>query len=125
MSSKYQEALTQISPDIYQVRLPLPFALNHVNCYLLQGDQGWIIVDTGLNIPAARTFWQNTFETLQIGPDDIDKIVLTHVHPDHYGLSGWLQAWSGASVWLSPREAELARQTWGRDNLPQALLSLF
>lgn len=125
MTSKYRESLTQICPDIYQVRLPLPFALNHVNCYLLQGDQGWIIVDTGLNIPAAQAFWQSTFEMLKIGPDDIDKIVLTHVHPDHYGLAGWLQGWSGASVWISPREAELAKEIWGQNNLPQALFDLF
>lgn len=120
-----QEALTPISPDIYQLRLPLPFALNHVNCYLLQGAQGWTIIDTGLNIPAARELWQETFESLKIGPDDVDKIVLTHVHPDHYGLAGWLQTWSGASIWMSPREAELAKQIWGKDNLPHALVDLF
>jgi glyoxylase-like metal-dependent hydrolase (beta-lactamase superfamily II) len=125
MTSEQLKPLTQISPDIYQLRLPLPFALNHVNCYLLQGKEGWTIIDTGLNIPEARALWEETFETFNIGPDDIDKIVLTHVHPDHYGLAGWLQKWSGASIWMSPREAELARQIWGKDNLPHALLDLF
>jgi glyoxylase-like metal-dependent hydrolase (beta-lactamase superfamily II) len=115
----------QISEDIYQIQLPLPFALNSVNCYLLRGDRGWTIIDTGLNIPPAQAAWQAVFSQLEIAPADIEQIVLTHVHPDHYGLAGWLQAWSGAPVWLSPREAELAQQIWGQDNLHQAMFELF
>jgi len=105
-----KKSLTQITDDIYQVRLPLPYALNHVNCYLLRGDDGWTIIDTGLNTSQGRAGWQAAFDTLGIGPDDIDQIILTHVHPDHYGMAGWLQEWCGATVWLSPREAELAEQ---------------
>jgi glyoxylase-like metal-dependent hydrolase (beta-lactamase superfamily II) len=119
------EPLKQIADDIYQVRLPLPFALNHVNCYLLREDQGWTILDTGLNIPEARTVWQTVLADLQIGAADIRRIILSHVHPDHYGLAGWLQEWSGAPVLMSPREAELARQLWQENNLGQTMFRLF
>ena len=49
---------TLIAKNIYQVRLPLLFALNHVNCYLLQDDDGWTMLDTGLNRPEIQTAWQ-------------------------------------------------------------------
>ncbi len=114
MRGIYQE----VAADIFQVRLPLPFALDHVNCYLLRGDAGWTILDTGLNISAARELWQAVFVGLGIAPADIERIVLTHTHPDHYGLAGWLQQLCRAEgeappVYMSSREAELARQVWG------------
>ena len=83
--------LLKLEDDIWQLRLPLPYALDHVNVYLLQGDSGWSIVDTGLNISKARVLWESAFAELKIGPNDVEKIVVTHVHPDHFGMAGWLQ----------------------------------
>jgi glyoxylase-like metal-dependent hydrolase (beta-lactamase superfamily II) len=117
--------LTQIAADIFQLRLPLPFALNHVNCYLLAGDRGWNIFDTGLNTPAGREGWQAAFAALEIGPGDIEQIILTHVHPDHYGMAGWLQECCNAPVWMSPREAELSELVWKRSDLLGALPRMF
>ncbi|HVU10164.1 MAG TPA: MBL fold metallo-hydrolase [Phototrophicaceae bacterium] len=107
------ESLLQVAEGIYQVQVPLPFALRIVNCYLLDnGDDTWTIVDTGLNIPDDRAVWQAAFEALGITPEQISQIVLTHVHPDHYGLAGWLQGLSGAPVKLSPREEQAAQEFW-------------
>lgn len=50
--------LNLLAEDLYQLRLPLPFALNHVNIYLLRGPQGWTILDTGLNTPPAQAVWR-------------------------------------------------------------------
>ncbi|MFT7587762.1 MAG: glyoxylase-like metal-dependent hydrolase (beta-lactamase superfamily II) [Cellvibrionaceae bacterium] len=91
-SWKSQEnPLLKLEDDIWQLRLPLPYALDHVNVYLIQGDSGWTLVDTGLNISKARELWETTFSILGIGPDDVEKIVVTHAHPDHFGMAGWLQ----------------------------------
>lgn len=105
----------QVVDRIYQVQLPLPFALRSVNCYLLRDDDGWTIVDCGLHTAAGQSAWQAAFASLGIAPGAINKIVLTHFHPDHFGLAGWLQQWNGTPtpVYMAPREAELARRVWG------------
>ncbi len=86
-----EAAITHISADIVQVQLPLPYALNLVNCYLLRGEGGWTLLDTGLNTPAGRAQWRRAMQSLDFRPEDIEKIVLTHMHPDHFGLAGWWQ----------------------------------
>lgn len=108
----------QVAGDIYQVRVPLPFALRIANCYLLRGGEGWTVVDTGLNLPQGQAVWQEVFEELGIRPGDIAQIVLTHVHPDHFGMAGWIQAMvrqdggREVPVKMSAREAVVVDQIW-------------
>lgn len=106
--------LTHLAPDIYRLRLPLPFALDHMNCYLIRGDGGWTLLDTGLHTSDGWQSWLAAFAELGIAPNDIEQIVLTHVHPDHYGMAGALQAWTenAASVWMSAATAEAAALIW-------------
>lgn len=117
-------SVTPIAEDIYQVQLPLPFALRIVNCYLLRGPHGWTLVDSGLNTAEGRETWRQAFSTLGIGPADLEKIVLTHVHPDHFGMVGWLQGLAAEAgrtlpVYTSPREEQQARQVWWGNTLDQ------
>jgi glyoxylase-like metal-dependent hydrolase (beta-lactamase superfamily II) len=119
-------SVTAIARDLYQVRLPLPFALNHVNCYLLREPDGWSIVDSGLHTEAGEAGWRAAFAELDIAPAQIRRVVLTHFHPDHFGMAGWLQQISGAPVLLAPREIELAGQVWGKpDDAPDPMVPLF
>ncbi len=115
MSTTITAPIHEMTENIYRVRLPLPFALNHVNCYLLCDEDGWTLVDAGLHQPACVQGWAAAWSSLGVRPQDVRRIVLTHMHPDHYGLSGWLQRASGAPVFLSPRERELAELTWVHD----------
>ncbi len=102
-----------VAPDIYQARIPLPYQLNHVYCYLLRDASGWAVVDTGLNWPEARAAWFSYFEQLGINPkEDIRKIVLTHMHPDHFGMAGWFQEQSSAPVYISERDFHAAKRMW-------------
>lgn len=86
-----ERPLVKLEDDIWQLRLPLPYALDHVNVYLIQGDEGWTLVDTGLNISKSRLLWEQTFAELGIRLSDVAQIVVTHIHPDHFGMAGWLQ----------------------------------
>ena len=79
-----------ITEDVLWLRMPLPFALNHINLWLLKDKDKWIIVDTGLNIKETRDLWKKTLHDSQGNPFDIKEIIVTHMHPDHIGCAGWL-----------------------------------
>jgi glyoxylase-like metal-dependent hydrolase (beta-lactamase superfamily II) len=104
--------LTHVAEHIWQVRIPLPYALNHVYCYLLRDADGWSVLDCGLHWPAALAAWAEALHALGIRETHIRRIVLTHMHPDHFGLAGWLQQRSGAPVWMTDCDRDAARRTW-------------
>jgi glyoxylase-like metal-dependent hydrolase (beta-lactamase superfamily II) len=79
----------EIAPGILWVRVPLPFRLDHINVYLIDDGDGWAILDTGLGNDATRALW----EALAQGPlagRRLTRLIVTHHHPDHIGLAGWL-----------------------------------
>ncbi len=112
--------ISQITDDIVQVQIPLPYALNIVNCYLLRGTAGWTLLDTGLNTAAARSQWKTALEQLGIVPADIKQIVLTHMHPDHFGMAGWWQRQveTAMPVYLPEAEKPQVEVFYRRDNAP-------
>ena len=104
---------------IFSVRLPLPFKLDHVNCYAVKGRDGWSIVDAGLNYGPTRKAWSEFMGNHGFNVGDITGIYITHYHPDHYGAAGWLQKLSGAPVYMSAVEASMTEKIWrqGTQNL--------
>ena len=81
----------EVASGILWLRLPLPMALDHVNIYALEDDEGWTLVDTGLSSRRSKAIW----ETLLHGPlrgKPVTRVILTHHHPDHVGLVGWFQS---------------------------------
>ena len=79
----------EIAPGVRWVRMGLPFALDHINLWLLADGEGWVIVDTGLGTSATREHWDHLFaNTLRGKP--VTRIIVTHYHPDHAGNAGWL-----------------------------------
>lgn len=97
---------------IYKERLPLPFRLDHVNCYAINGTGGWWLVDAGPNDESTRQAWLDFLEKHKIKAKDIKGIYLTHYHPDHYGAAGWLQQLSGALVYISSVDARAVGLYW-------------
>jgi glyoxylase-like metal-dependent hydrolase (beta-lactamase superfamily II) len=105
---------------IHQVTIPLPFRLNHVNCYLACHEGKWTIIDTGLHREETRRTWDEAFQKHGITAQDIERIILTHHHPDHFGFAGGLQDWSeGANVYMSEKAQEYAFSTWTEENFVQ------
>jgi glyoxylase-like metal-dependent hydrolase (beta-lactamase superfamily II) len=81
--------LIEIAPGVQWFRLPLPYRLDHVNIYLIENAEGWTVLDTGLGTDDCRMAW----EALLNGPlsgQRLTSMVVTHFHPDHVGLAGWL-----------------------------------
>lgn len=80
---------TEVAPGILWARLPLPFRLDHVNVYFLEDDDGWYIVDTGISNRDTKAAWQALLDGPMAG-QRIKGLIVTHYHPDHIGLAGWL-----------------------------------
>ncbi len=79
----------EVADGILWVRIPLPFQLDHVNVYLIDDGDGWAVLDTGIANDPTRAAW----EALLSGPlagRPLTKVIVTHFHPDHIGLAGWL-----------------------------------
>jgi glyoxylase-like metal-dependent hydrolase (beta-lactamase superfamily II) len=82
-------SVTPIAPGVLWFRLPLPYRLDHVNIYLLEDAGGWAVLDTGLGTDACRAAW----DAILAGPlagQRLTRMIVTHYHPDHVGLAGWL-----------------------------------
>lgn len=97
-----------IGPGIKWLRLPLPFLLEHINVWLLRDGDGWAIVDTGIFTKTTREVWNHVFETYLEGAP-ITRVLVTHLHPDHVGCSGWLTRKFDIDLWMSGGEYLLCR----------------
>lgn len=97
-----------IAEGILLLRLPLPFALNHINVYLLKEVNGWTIVDCGLDTSDARQVWETVLASEWMSGQPVRQIIVTHHHPDHVGLAGWLARRCGAPVRMTAGERAVA-----------------
>lgn len=89
------------------VRLDLPFRLNHVNCFIAEGEEGTTVIDTGLNNEYTRGQWKELLEGR-----NVSEILVTHYHPDHFGYAGGLQQLTGARVTMSEIDAKAGAEAW-------------
>ncbi len=104
--------ISEITPDIFWIRMPLPFELDHINLWLLRdfrdGKIGWTLIDTGLLNHLSKSYWKSIKENYF---DDFPllRIVCTHMHPDHVGMANWLSKglddhfWD-IEIWMSHGE---------------------
>ena len=90
---------------ITPIRIDLPFRLDHVYCFLAEGEDGWLLIDTGLNDEKTRARWEEI-----IAGKSLSTIVITHYHPDHIGYAGGLQAKTGASVAMTKIDEDAAKK---------------
>ncbi|NIR32501.1 MAG: MBL fold metallo-hydrolase [Gammaproteobacteria bacterium] len=92
-----------VAPGVHWLRMPLPFALDHINLWLIEDASGWTLVDTGVARDEVKTLWRALLHD-GLGGRPITRIIVTHHHPDHLGLAGWLHAELGAPVWMTRTE---------------------
>jgi len=118
---------SEVAEGIHWLRMPLPFALDHINLWMLEDQPGWTLVDTGLCIDEVKAHWDRVFAD-RIGGDPVRRVIATHFHPDHFGLAGWLCERGGAPLWMTRNEwltaAFLYHDSEGRAAAAQADLFL-
>ncbi len=99
----------EVAPDVYWLRMPLPFQLDHINLWLLRDGDGWTIVDTGFPDDAVKETWRQVIAGLD-GP--VRRLIVTHFHPDHLGLAAWLMEKTGARLEMTTGEFLTAHAVW-------------
>jgi len=82
------------------LRIPLPMEPGHINVWLMEDGDGWLLVDTGMAHETCREAWLRLEEQTLLGRP-LRRIFVTHDHPDHMGLAHWLGDRHGAAVSMS------------------------
>jgi len=111
----------EVAPGVVWVRMPLPFALDHVNLWLLEDGDAWTLVDTGHDDGRTRAAWDDVATNVLQGRP-IRRVISTHHHPDHIGLSGWMAKRWGAELWTT-RTEWLYGSARSQLSLPEARVS--
>lgn len=101
-----------IAPGVLWLRMPLPFALDHINLWLLDDGAHWTVVDCGYATAQTQALWQQIFAE-QLDGRPIGRVLVTHYHPDHIGLAGWLGERWEAPLWITEKEWLHARMMTG------------
>jgi glyoxylase-like metal-dependent hydrolase (beta-lactamase superfamily II) len=110
--------LSQVAPGLLRACMPLPGPPSQVNCWLIEDGAGWLLVDAGRDDAPTRECWRRIFATALDGRP-ITRVLVTHFHPDHVGLAGWIcrewdapllmprSEWQRTRILLLQDEAEL------------------
>lgn len=94
------------APDVFRLVLPLPFSgLDRVNAYLLADEETTTLVDCGIYFPDLDRDhgWDElaaAIEAAGAAPGDVNRLVVTHPHIDHYGMAGRFVRETGCELWM-------------------------
>jgi glyoxylase-like metal-dependent hydrolase (beta-lactamase superfamily II) len=89
----------EVAPGIHWLSMPLPFQLDHINLWLVEEGAGWTVVDTGIGNADTRALWERILEGKRV-----ERVIVTHYHPDHAGNAAWLCQRFGADLWMTQGE---------------------
>jgi glyoxylase-like metal-dependent hydrolase (beta-lactamase superfamily II) len=91
----------KVADGIYLFRIPIPDSLKYINCYLIDGGNGWYIYDTGMATREAKQHWE---DLLNAQTFNFVGIIVSHHHPDHFGLARWLSEMLAVPVYMDEVE---------------------
>ena len=100
--------MLKVADGVYWVRMSLPFALNHINLWVLEDGDEWVIVDTGVASAEIKSNWRKCFHE-DMKSKKVNKVIVTHLHPDHVGLAGWISRKFSAPLYMSRSEYLMCR----------------
>ena len=108
-------------PDgIRRITTPLPTRPGHVHSYLLPGEDGWTLVDTGIGLADAQERWAAELDGIEVV-----RIIVTHFHPDHVGAAADVAELTGATVHEGALDYEQCRMVWGNPDWPRRIADWF
>lgn len=111
--------MIDVAPGIWWLRMPLPFALDHINLWLLadriDGVEGWTAIDCGYGNAATRALWDIHFSQNFRGLPLL-RVIATHYHPDHLGNAAWLleRCTGDRLLWATQSEFQTAHLVWNQ-----------
>jgi glyoxylase-like metal-dependent hydrolase (beta-lactamase superfamily II) len=100
--------MIEAAPGVYWIRMRLPMQLNHINLWLLEDGDCWTIVDTGIRDETTADAWKQLFAG-PMGGRPVKRVIVTHLHPDHVGLAGWLVRRFGIELWMTRTDYLMCR----------------
>jgi glyoxylase-like metal-dependent hydrolase (beta-lactamase superfamily II) len=98
--------ITEVHPGIYEIFLPLPMRPTIINVYLIDCHGAWALVDTGMNTADSVATLNDAFAQVGTRVEDLNLLIGTHHHVDHFGTSAVIKKRSGATTLLHPFEVE-------------------
>jgi len=93
----------EVAPGVLWIRMPMPLSLNHINLWAIDDGDGWAIVDTGLRTPETTDAWCQLFPGA-LGNRPVTRVLVTHMHPDHIGMAGWITRKFNCRLWMTRLE---------------------
>jgi glyoxylase-like metal-dependent hydrolase (beta-lactamase superfamily II) len=112
-----ENRVSEVAGGIRRVTFGLPLGIDHVHCYLLRsGEDAWTIVDAGLGLPEAEARWRSVLS--RVG-GRVERIVVTHFHPDHVGAARPLADLTGAPVYQGEVDYGQCLRAWGPGRSPE------
>ena len=100
--------IKKVADGVFWLRMPLPFSLKHINLWLLEDHDSWVIVDTGVCNDETSGLWKQIFDN-HLDGKPVTRVIATHCHPDHIGLAGWLTDYWDVELWITQSEWQQAR----------------
>jgi glyoxylase-like metal-dependent hydrolase (beta-lactamase superfamily II) len=101
-----------VRPGLLRARMPLPFPPSHVNVWFLEHGDGWMAVDASVSSRTSRELWDRVLASPELGGKPLTGLLVTHFHPDHIGLAGWLCGRFGVLPHMTRIEWLMARALW-------------
>jgi len=95
----------EIVPGVMWLRMPLPFSLDHINLWAVRDGDGWAVFDSGVHSTETARAWRTLFaESGPLGQGGLRRVFVTHMHPDHIGMAGWLTRRFDCRLWMTQLE---------------------
>lgn len=115
--------LHEVACGVFWLRMPMPFSLDHINLWILDGGDHWTLVDTAIPASSCKDVWRGVLAKL-LAEKPVGRLISTHYHPDHLGLAGWLCRKTGAEFVMTRTEYLTARMLLGdrREEPPEAAM---